>query len=42
MTYNAEKEIQAIVLEIKSGKEQYLFKSVKSDTLTNTKMFYIN
>ncbi|UDE95106.1 hypothetical protein LHA31_11245 [Carnobacterium viridans] len=42
MTYNAEKEIQAIELEIKSGKEQYSFKSVTADTLTNTKMVYTN
>ncbi|WP_407370927.1 hypothetical protein [Carnobacterium sp.] len=42
MTYNAEKEIQAIELEIKSGKEQYSFQSVKSDTLINTKMVYTN
>ncbi|MER2225924.1 MAG: hypothetical protein ABS916_02620 [Carnobacterium sp.] len=42
MTYNAEKEIQAIELEIKSGKEQYSFDSVKADTLINTKMFYTN
>ncbi|WP_083806893.1 hypothetical protein [Carnobacterium sp. 17-4] len=42
MTYNAEKEIQAIELEIKSGKEHYSFESVKADRLTNTKMVYTN
>lgn len=42
MTYNAEKEIQAIELEIKSGKENYSFESVKADTLINTKMIYTN
>lgn len=42
MTYNAEKEIQAIELEIKSGQEQYSFESVKSNTLATTKMFYTN
>lgn len=42
MTYNAEKEIQAIELEIESGKENYSFESVKADTLVNTKMIYIN
>lgn len=42
MTYNAEKKIQAIELEIKSGKEHYSFESVKADRLTNTKMVYTN
>lgn len=42
MTYNAEKEIQAIELEIKSGKENYSYASVKADTLANTKMIYTN
>ena len=41
-TYNAEKEIQAIELEIKSGKENYSFESVNADTLINTKMIYTN
>lgn len=42
MIHNAEKEIQAINLEIKSGKENYFFESVKSDTLESTKMIYTN
>lgn len=42
MTYNAEKEIQSIALEIKSGKENYSYESVKADTLANTKMIYTN
>lgn len=42
LAYNAEKEIQTIELEIKSGKEQYSYESVKTDTLTNIKMVYTN
>ena len=42
MIHNAEKEIQAIDLEIKSGKENYFFESVKADTLESTKMIYTN
>lgn len=42
LTYNTEKEIQAIEFEIKSGKENYSFESVNADTLINTKMIYTN
>ena len=42
MTYNAEKEISSIDLEIKSGKENYFFDSNKLNTLVSTKMIYFN
>lgn len=42
MIHNAEKEIQAIELKIKSGKENYFFESIKADTLESTKMIYTN
>lgn len=42
MIHNAEKEIQAINLKIKSGEENYSFESVKADTLEKTEMIYTN
>lgn len=42
MTYNAEKEISSIDLEIKSGKQNYFFDSNKLNTLVSTKMIYSN
>lgn len=42
MAYNAEKEINSIELEMKSGKENYSFDSKEVDTLVSTKMVYTN
>ncbi|WP_035052124.1 hypothetical protein [Carnobacterium pleistocenium] len=42
MVHNAEKEIQAINLTIKSGKQNYSFESVNEDTLKSTEMIYTN